>query len=704
MSTSRRESPAAMAGPADGSGVRINDARLTLAHSPVRGPTEDENGTGDGSPAPKRLKMAAIPRLGQPGGGGLISSPQPIEMVNAEPLALTSPVKRTDDQDRVDRQDVLDIQDDLKAGAAGTPEKEGTFEKMTPVRPRAEARNLRAELEQQGSEGWDGVAALLEDKNRLISSLTEEVRRVQDELWRQTQAREQLQVAACRAAERVRGLEAAEREQRALAAAYDELLGKKEKLEQRAEKLKTRTAELRNELTVAVQNAQILQEKYHEQIGANEELEQQLRDRAEDAQASASRLEAVEAELAALRTELASGAQKLAAAEQDLADARAKQLEAEGSANTLREQLAEREQTIDELRASVEQYKDAQSRSSSELDAKVAELTEENALIEREYQKLLKDYDTETKELGNQMQQLSQEAESWKAKYEADCANLQALHSQHAETSKRAEQLTAELEEVSNDLVSKKAEVAELSSLVEDLRQSEKYLQDSITRREDSLKEWQEKLEAKEDELNRLHAEYESVVFKNGNMEAEHLVELEQLHENMAKFQTMLENLSRENGELKEQLAQASQPDSKPPATPQPKQEEPTPKKEEAAPEQRTPAADPAPKPERASPTLPDPQPALAARIRELEAQLLEKDKDTTSRLQMLAEDLYVQYSSKHEQKVKMLKKSYEVKYQESMNKLHLENSALLEEVSQLQAKLEAERREKQELIKLLDK
>ena len=71
--------------------------------------------------------------------------------------------------------------------------------------------------------------------------------------------------------------------------------------------------------------------------------------------------------------------------------------------------------------------------------------------------------------------------------------------------------------------------------------------------------------------------------------------------------------------------------------------------------------------------------------------------------MQLLAEDLYIQYSSKHEQKVKMLKKGYETKYQDLLDKLTLENTALHDEVEQLQKVINTEREEKQALVKSLD-
>ena len=64
---------------------------------------------------------------------------------------------------------------------------------------------------------------------------------------------------------------------------------------------------------------------------------------------------------------------------------------------------------------------------------------------------------------------------------------------------------------------------------------------------------------------------------------------------------------------------------------------------------------------------------------------------------------MYIQYSSKHEQKVKLLKKGYENKYQNKFDQLNLENKTLSEEIEQLNKQLSSEKEEKQELLKLLE-
>lgn len=89
--------------------------------------------------------------------------------------------------------------------------------------------------------------------------------------------------------------------------------------------------------------------------------------------------------------------------------------------------------------------------------------------------------------------------------------------------------------------------------------------------------------------------------------------------------------------------------------------------------------------------------------VKTLEDEKAELEKDTDKRLQQLAEDLYIQYSKKHEQKVQVLKKGYEGKWQAKVFKAELESERLRSEVEGLRAQLEGEKMEKNEIIKLWD-
>lgn len=94
----------------------------------------------------------------------------------------------------------------------------------------------------------------------------------------------------------------------------------------------------------------------------------------------------------------------------------------------------------------------------------------------------------------------------------------------------------------------------------------------------------------------------------------------------------------------------------------------------------------------------------LETMVEKLKKEKNSLEKETDKRLQQLAEDLYIQYSKKHEQKVQVLKKGYETKWQSKLSKLETENEKLKREIEGLTSQLEKEQLEKNEIIKLWDK
>ncbi|ANZ78110.1 BA75_04984T0 [Komagataella pastoris] len=93
----------------------------------------------------------------------------------------------------------------------------------------------------------------------------------------------------------------------------------------------------------------------------------------------------------------------------------------------------------------------------------------------------------------------------------------------------------------------------------------------------------------------------------------------------------------------------------------------------------------------------------LQQKIDDLQRELNTHDEQAEQKLQQLAQDLYVQYSAKHEQKVSVLKKGYETKWSSKLNKVTEEKNTLKQEVQKLKQKLTSEREEKTRLVKLWD-
>ncbi|VEU21929.1 DEKNAAC102900 [Brettanomyces naardenensis] len=78
-------------------------------------------------------------------------------------------------------------------------------------------------------------------------------------------------------------------------------------------------------------------------------------------------------------------------------------------------------------------------------------------------------------------------------------------------------------------------------------------------------------------------------------------------------------------------------------------------------------------------------------------------EKNVEEQLEKLAQDLYLQYSAKHEQKVATLKKGYEMKWMGKVKKFTKDNETLKQEIAGLKKKLEIETNEKKQLVKLWD-
>lgn len=298
--------------------------------------------------------------------------------------------------------------------------------------------------------------------------------------------------------------------------------------------------------------------------------------------------------------------------------------------------------------------------------------------------KTLENKDSEIDRIRHSLSQLQQEFEDKRAEWD------DRLRSKDQEISTLTEKVSASESKGSNLVSSLQSELSENhQSLLQKGKELE-ILQAELESKESENQELALKLETlatrNEENISKFesaHRDLESLKSKNGNIEAEHLSELESLHENMSQMETnMKENiqtiselmskiskleekckyLEGENNELKLNNGVT-------------KQEE----------------------------KLEIPSPELDARVVQLEKALQDSEKETNKKLQLLAEDLYIQYSSKHEQKVRMLKKGYETKYQDLLDKLTVENTAMKDEVKQLQHCLETERQEKQDLIKALE-
>ncbi|GMF07316.1 unnamed protein product [[Candida] boidinii] len=93
----------------------------------------------------------------------------------------------------------------------------------------------------------------------------------------------------------------------------------------------------------------------------------------------------------------------------------------------------------------------------------------------------------------------------------------------------------------------------------------------------------------------------------------------------------------------------------------------------------------------------------LQKQLNEAKDKILKNEEETEQNLQNLAQDLYLQYSAKHEQKVLILKKGYETKWSNKLKKLNKENESLKEELESSKKKIQLEINAKNKLVELWD-
>ncbi|SCV03787.1 LAME_0H13212g1_1 [Lachancea meyersii CBS 8951] len=451
----------------------------------------------------------------------------------------------------------------------------------------------------------------------------------------------------------------------------------KSRLEERVSKLKLKLSEVRNEIKMLHQNSQILQEKFQLQIQDNDSLKKQLEVCEERESKLQYRLEKLQSERDELRVQkdhqdIEMMTLKTAMTEHEL-ESRTLQQRIAHLENLLRE----RENACRELQSTVESFEDTKRQSTTELENRVTDLLSDIKGLKAELEavnKLKVDLDESRERLRASEGELASASESMRTLRESEIA----LEKRSLELEEQLTQHKQRLESVTDQMAIKSAELEELQHDLEELRQTKSHLEEFVKIRDAAVEDWKAKYDSKCAENNKLAVEIESYQFRNGNLESEHLVELEQLHQQMTSLQDTLRarseqiaQLENEKSELQSQLS------------------------EDAA--KHAQANDGALS---ESPALSE----LKAQVESLRQQLQEKDADTSKRLQLLAEDLYIQYSSKHEQKVKMLKKGYETNYQDKIERMALENTGLRDELHQLNNMLKTERDDKQRLVQLLNK
>ncbi|KAH3663904.1 hypothetical protein WICMUC_005894 [Wickerhamomyces mucosus] len=235
----------------------------------------------------------------------------------------------------------------------------------------------------------------------------------------------------------------------------------------------------------------------------------------------------------------------------------------------------------------------------------------------------------------------------------------------------------AEVDELNNELKASKFEIERVKSLVLEkegiISQLSSTLNDNIRIVKDH-----------EDSVRKVHEEINKI-------ESEHIGELESLHSELSNLQSIIQTKSNEILTLKEEKSKAS---SEMELLKYELDESMTESKsyKDKISAYQTELAE--------SKSVAD---EYRQYIQKLQTDNSGLEKETEKRLQQLAEDLYIQYSKKHEQKVAVLKKGFENKWQSKLSKSENESEKLRREIEGLKTQLEKESAEKKHVIQLWD-
>ena len=340
-------------------------------------------------------------------------------------------------------------------------------------------------------------------------------------------------------------------------------------LEARVSKLKLRLSETRNEMKMISQNSQILQDKFQSQIVQNEKLEEQ----ASEIQAFSNQLQLRISRLSEARIRAEEEVSKLRSEATKLADEKFK---AQSENEDLKLQASkfdctvrDKSKIIEELQANLKAFQDSKQRSAVELEYRITDLTEEKNRLVQELEA--------ANEFKLKLEKTQAELELSRNELSKAKSTFDKLHEDHLTLEDHARTLELglqkakeEAERAEDDKAVHTALASELENNIEELRRSHEHLEEALKNRSEETSDWKAKFEDKCVENNKLTIELESYQYKNGNLETEHLVELEQLHQQMTSLQETLKSssekiqvLNTEKASLKEQLE--AQKDVQPP-------------------------------------------------------------------------------------------------------------------------------------------
>lgn len=367
-----------------------------------------------------------------------------------------------------------------------------------------------------------------------------------------------------------------------------------------------------------------------------------------------------------------------------------------------------KDEEISELQKAIEQMKNSEMSNSSELSEQIRVLNEEQRSLTNKLLSLEEEKQRETRNLTEETEKYKKKADQLSQKINDLSKALDEADEARKSKDETITELNKKLEESGDECNVRIAEVTELNLEIESLKESKIHLEETNNRLQEELNVNEIKTQNETDQYKKTSIELESVQLKNSNIETQYLKEIGDLQSTIASLGDTLENAQKstddtikENEELKKEieLLKSNQLER---TTDNSQNDEISELKSRLEVLQKE-----ANETKTISDTLQQERnneiETLQTQITSWKVKLEEKEKDTNKRLRLLAEDLYHQYSSKHEQKVKSLKKSYEKKYETQIEKLRVEQQAFKEEIERVTKQLNVEREEKRELIRTME-
>lgn len=429
-------------------------------------------------------------------------------------------------------------------------------------------------------------------------------------------------------------------------------------LKEENEHIKKEISELHSELSSLQSNQTLLQEKYDQIYNENIKLQNakdMLSNEVETLQKSLSESADILEDLTAHNKDLEEKLNQTTASKQAIENERN---ELNKELRRIMAQLDGKDNEITTLEDKIKGLIENERNHSRDLIDQVANLNNDKMNLEETLKKSENSHKTETQYLQDTIEEKEKQLVDIKDQLTKISNEKEMIEGELEKKTDELNTLKKTYDETNDNATIRTAEVAELNDEIESLKDSKSQLETNISRLEEQIQEWKLKYQHEIEEKQKLYMELESLQEKN--QKANDSTKDTSNTINLEAYQQIQKENEILKGKLENQSISLDSSDS-------------TLKK-------------------------------YKDQIEILKRKADQREADFGKRLKKLSEDLYIQYSSKHEQKVAALKANYDDRYKATFDRLKNENTALQQEVEQLNGKLALERREKQELIKALDK